>query len=121
MNAKNTADLRRNFPTFFDKNFYFECNDGWFPLIRKLCEDLAAFHIPDLKAVQVKEKFGGLRFYIDPFTAPNKKIKEEVGRFIAKAEHDSYTICECCGDPGRRTAIGYYEATRCTSCVPEKN
>ena len=43
-----------------------ECGDGWFQLIDKLCEDIVNIiddKTIDVTALQVKEKFGGLRFY----------------------------------------------------------
>lgn len=49
----------------------FECGDGWFNLIDKLCSDITKICEKNKKknieviAVQVKEKFGGLRFYYD--------------------------------------------------------
>ena len=45
---------------------------------------------PQFQVQQVKEKFGGLRFYIS--AAP-----QEVHNMIHKAEAESYTICEHCG------------------------
>jgi len=45
-----------------------ECGDGWYSLIYSLCADITSL-IGDknikVTAVQVKEKFGGLRFYYD--------------------------------------------------------
>ena len=41
----------------------FNCGDGWYALIYKLCKDLVKID-PVLVVVQVKEKFGGLRFYV---------------------------------------------------------
>ena len=44
----------------------FECGDGWEPLIRRLCGDLRKIGPEaDFRVAQVKEKFGGLRFYCD--------------------------------------------------------
>jgi len=74
--------------------FGFECADGWFDLIYNLCKNIKAYYkgnIPErFSVVQVKEKFGGLRFYIT--SAPM-----EVHNMIAKAELESYRICEHCG------------------------
>ena len=49
---------------------------------------------------QVKEKYGGLRFYIH---GGNKKLH----RAIEKAEEKSLTICERCGASGRAVTIGH--------------
>ena len=78
----------------------FECGNGWFPLIKELIEDLITLGW-DRKTCQVKEKFGGLRFYI---TSGSDEIYDR----ISKAEKDSYTICEVTGQAGElRNNIGW--------------
>ena len=47
------------------------CGDGWFKLIDELSAKLEPY---DIEAVQVKAKFGGLRFYIA--SAPSDKFDE---------------------------------------------
>lgn len=80
---------------------YFECHEGWYPLIQKLIEDIIALGW-DKQVTQVKEKFGGLRFYIN-------EGSNEVHDRITKAEGESYTICEMCGSPGEiRKDTGWY-------------
>jgi hypothetical protein len=76
--------------------FGFECDDGWFPIIHLLCEFLhrryqhwsketqESFYV-----VQVKEKFGGLRFYMStmpefPPDALWKRVVWKVSRILAK-------------------------------------
>ena len=86
---------------------YFECYEGWYPLIKKLIEDLIQLGW-NKQVTQVKEKFGGLRFYIN-------EGSNEVHDRITKAEQESYTICEMCGSPGEiRRDIGWYR-TLCES------
>jgi hypothetical protein len=80
---------------------FFEIGDGWFPLIKELIEDLISLGW-DKQTCQVKEKFGGLRFYINTGS-------DEIFDRISKAEEDSYKICEKCGKPGElRNDIGWY-------------
>lgn len=80
---------------------FFECNRGWYPLIKELIEDLIAMGW-DKQICQVKEKFGGLRFYINSGS-------DEIHARISKAENDSYEICERTGKPGKlRTDIGWW-------------
>ena len=56
----------------------------------------------DKQICQVKEKFGGLRFYIN-------EGSDEIYKRIVRAEDDSYKICEVTGDVGElRTDIGWY-------------
>lgn len=80
---------------------FFECGNGWFPLIKDLIVDLIELGW-DKQICQVKEKFGGLRFYIN-------EGSDEIYKRIARAEDDSYKICEVTGDVGElRTDIGWY-------------
>ena len=70
------------------------CGDGWYRLIDNLCENLQ-FQTdrngdPQVVAAQVKEKFGGLRFYIGG-------ASERQYAYISFAEALSYKICEECG------------------------
>lgn len=53
-------------------------------------------------AVQVKEKFGGLRFYINRGT-------DEHYNYINFAESMSYRTCEQCGSPGKRYTDGWHQ------------
>lgn len=56
--------------------------------------------------VQVKEKFGGLRFYV-------QNACEEIYDLISQAEKCSYGICEICGASGRLMKTGPVVMTRC--------
>ena len=73
------------------------CGNGWYWLIDMLCNAIQSYidnnehlKIPQVEAVQVKEKFGGLRFYINGGD-------EEIEGMISLAEYMSYYICESCG------------------------
>jgi len=61
-------------------------------------------------AVQVKEKFGGLRFYVSGGD-------NEVYGMITMAEAMSYVICEDCGKPGALHHRGGWLKTVCTECA----
>jgi hypothetical protein len=56
--------------------------------------------MPHITASQVKEKFGGLRFYTNGYT-------DEVSGMIRMAESMSYRTCEVCGSPGRSNNYGW--------------
>ena len=67
MREELELQLRQEYP-FMDHPRRLECGEGWFPLLRRLCADIAALYdgdgVPtDLILLQVKEKFGGLRIY----------------------------------------------------------
>lgn len=81
----------------------FECGDGWFDLIWELSEKLEQFD--ELEAFQVKEKFGGLRFYTNYYF-------EEAEKHIEEAMNKSMKTCEVCGKPGKLYSDGWC-STRC--------
>lgn len=101
MNAEHTKYLIENFPNLYRgitkplteslMGFGFECGDGWFELIKELSEKLEPMGV---EAIQVKEKWGGLRFYLAG-GAPH-----EAWDLIEEAEERAETICEACGAPG---------------------
>ena len=96
--------------------FGIECGDGWKGLIEPIMEYINNYN-KDKKEedkiiiFQIKEKFGGLRFYVD-------HGNEELHDMIDKAEEESYKVCEFCGskeDVGQ-TANGWI-TTLCHNCV----
>ena len=78
---------------------YFGVGEGWYGIIKKLIED--AIEAGWNKEIcQVKEKFGGLRFYINGAT-------EEVHEIISKYCTLSHRTCEDCGEPGESRSGGW--------------
>ncbi len=94
--------------------FGFSCGDGWFTLIDTLCARLQfetdRNGAPQIVASQVKEKFGGLRFYV-------RSATEQQCGMIDMAESLSAHICEVCGHPGRVLVHGAV-ITRCPDHAP---
>ncbi len=105
----------------------FDHGDGWFNIIDTLCGTIQ--HHTDWKrkqqpyckmpddvfeenhqpvASQVKEKFGGLRFYCD-------NTDDYIDGAISIAESMSYRICEDCGSPGTTRGKGWIR-TICDAC-----
>ena len=60
-----------------------------------------------LAAVQVKEKYGTLRFYCGG--------TETIQKYICLAERLSSVTCEDCGEPGKRNDSGWLR-TQCDAC-----
>jgi hypothetical protein len=119
MNAQNTEKIFNEF-SFFKPDrpmteslmcFGFECGDGWFELIYNLCERIEQIGYPiDFEVVQVKEKFGGLRFYVHNGT-------DEIYKLISEAEAISYKTCEQCGAPASETQDTHgWISTLCEKC-----
>lgn len=73
--------------------------DGWLPLVERLIVNLIALGW-DRDCHQIKEKFGGLRFYIGAGSAA-------VHDAIQAAEDESFRTCEECGAPGKRRGGGW--------------
>ena len=80
---------------------FFSVSDGWIPLIQKLIEEAIEAGW-DKQICQVKEKFGGLRFYIND-------TPDEVNDVIRKYESLSYKTCEICGEKGEIRKGGWWK------------
>lgn len=82
----------------------YEVGEGWIPLIREL-ESLLRSISPDYKIVQVKEKFGGLRYYADYVPAPGAPVEHAkiFAALIRMWEGMSFSVCEECGQYGEST------------------
>ena len=130
MKAELDAALVRDFPLLYsDRNapmqttcmcWGFECGDGWEPLIRALSAKLEAAIAalpeadrPNYKAMQVKEKFGTLRFYLTMGT-------DEMFAAVDEAEAQSAETCEGCGQPGKRRGGGWI-VTECDGCAAKRD
>lgn len=88
---------------------YVGVNEGWFPLIDSLCTDLQKLSDElghQIVATQVKEKFGGLRFYTGPSLDPQWNR-------ITRAEEQAAVTCDVCGKEGWSRDINGWIATRC--------
>ena len=76
--------------------------------------------IPTLEAVQVKEKYGTLRFYLHQYPS-NEVVSAKVREAISFAESMSSCTCELCGSPGNLNTGSSWLSVRCDSCrVKEK-
>lgn len=81
------------------------CGDGWYDILDNLCgivQQHVDYHkLPQVEAVQVKEKFGGLRFYTN-------HTDDYIRGLIVMAESMSYFVCEECGDKGKLLRKGWF-------------
>lgn len=115
------------------KAYGIECGNGWFEIIDNLCASLEP-HIrswqknnPKMakkhpRTSQVKEKIGGLRFYLDyPCgwkEALDSGFKEE--EIIGPFEQESYNVCEFCGKDGEIRNSLIWILTLCESCYDKR-
>ena len=96
------------------------CGDGWYTLINEVCGNIQN-HLdnknrdkpPEVhlkcEAVQVKEKFGGLRFYV-------QGSDDFIDGVIDLAESISYRICSKCGNSASANKKRGWIYTLCDNC-----
>lgn len=89
------------------EDVYAQVGPGWHGILAVLLADLEKLGWNG-EIHQVKEKFGGLRFYIG---GGSDEIYERIG----KAEWDSLETCENCGAPGEPEGPGWIR-TLCRTC-----
>ena len=87
------------------RNAHYGTDEGWDMLIYKLCWAIES-HLdwvnkgdPNggyITVTDVKEKFGGLRFYYDDYS----KSVDYISGMVSLAENMSEVTCERCGRPG---------------------
>ena len=97
------------------------CGDGWYNIIDALCGQIQHHLKHNMKdnggavveATQVKEKYGGLRFY---YTGGDEFIRG----VCWMAEGLSECTCEECGSPGTQNGGGWI-STLCDPCREKRN
>lgn len=96
------------------------CGDGWYTLIDTMCGNIknqmenANRNKPEeehivCEATQVKEKWGGLRFYV-------QGSDDYIDGIIDLAESMSYRICSECGNQSTPQKNRGWIHTMCDSC-----
>jgi hypothetical protein len=121
MTKEREEYLQKTFPEIYTKCgadnpytlFGFECDDGWFNLLVRLSQYIQSYidsnnrlankypenykKIPQVKALQVKEKFRTLRFYYSGGD-------EHISAVVSFAEYLSESTCET---TGKTENVGY--------------
>jgi len=113
MNDNLLPVLIKRYPDFFSSGHLREiaCFHGWLGLLDELCSSLQNHldthpNVPQIQVLQVKEKFGALRFY---FSGGDAACREAV----ANAEERSLWTCEVCGRAGT-LGEGRWLSVRCS-------
>jgi hypothetical protein len=110
-------EMKGKFPEMFSKPYGgFAVGEGWWPILKELCSQINSYTkwrngtresllkdnpydheipdaIPQVVIAQVKEKFGGLRFYYDGGDS-------HISGMVRMAEIWAGHTCETCGKPG---------------------
>jgi len=95
-----TALLMSKYPAMFPDRCCIETDAGWWPIIEALCGNIQRHTdwpgrpvVEQVVVEQIKEKFGGLRFY---YSGGDEKI----AGMVQMAESWAARACERCGAPG---------------------
>lgn len=81
----------------------FEHRDGWFDIILRLFHTLSSIALVnkiDIKAKQIKEKFGTLRFYYTVGKCTSR-VYTVINNAARAAKAESNVTCEDCGKLGQ--------------------
>jgi len=118
MEIEKEKFLVKTYPNLYKEGMAFDCEDGWFDLINDLSSKLEPLIAKENEgidedyfsyATRVKQKFGGLRFYMSIAT-------DQMFKLIDEAEMKSIETCELCGNPGKIRKGGWMTC-KCDSCV----
>ncbi len=102
--------MEKSYPKMFANKYGgFAVGKGWYPVLEILCANIQQ-HIdwanrqgevvPQVVVEQIKEKFGGLRFYY-------QGGDEQIHGMVRMAEAWAGTACEECGGIGTRRSGGW--------------
>lgn len=108
--------MKEAYPKMFSRPYGgFAVGPGWWPILEALCGQIH-HHVewkqnqlekyqrgegcPDVVVTQIKEKFGGLRFYYDGGD-------DMVDGMVRMAESWAARTCEECGAPGKSRSGGW--------------
>lgn len=112
-------NLKKEYPELLSAVHYATIDKGWHNLVSALCFKIY-HHNLSLKdeekrasVVQIKEKFGGLRFYV-------YGGDDYIRGLIDLAECVSHTICEGCSKPASSNSEGGWIRTLCQDCKNER-
>jgi len=118
------ARMLERFPKMFAEPYGGFCvGEGWWPIIKELCGQIDSYTkwrnntraarlvdnphdsiipdaVPQVVVAQIKEKFGGLRFYYDGGD-------DHISGMVRMAEAWAAHSCETCGAPGKSRDGGW--------------
>ena len=111
--------LNEKYPKMFENQFGgIAVGKGWWPIIESLCSNIHSHIIwkkgtcPQVAVMQIKEKFGGLRFYYDGGD-------DTIRGMVSMAETWASHTCETCGVPGNSREGGWIK-TLCNTHEDER-
>lgn len=107
MNASER--IATEFPDLFSEAFDVWIPSGWYEITRQACDAIVRVD-PTARAAQLKEKFGGIRLYMNTCAQTTHTVIEAL-------EAQSFHTCQECGAPGTRTQKKWLVITLCPVCA----
>jgi hypothetical protein len=102
--------MEETYPKMFEGKYGgFAIGKGWYPILETLCANIQSHidwrvkqgqDIAQVEVNQIKEKFGGLRFYYSGGD-------DEISGMVRMAEAWADIACEECGAAGKRRSGGW--------------
>ena len=89
--------LKSRIPEAFSKTI--DVDEGWYQIVVDCSKAIDAIH-PHYKILQIKQKFGGLRFYLDIHGDATSEQRNQIYETIRKYEKIAEKTCEATGLPG---------------------
>jgi hypothetical protein len=110
----NFDDIIKKYPLTYknaEVGTFWECPEGWVDILDKMSAEIEEIlkdsyasyppteSQPGICVEQIKEKFGGLRFYY-LCISDDEKLWDKVSKVVEKYETMSYNICQNTGNTG---------------------
>jgi len=122
-------NLKEKYPLLYTQRIWVEYSSGWYKLIEDLSSEIyelynkwGSKYTEFPYVAQMKEKFGGLRYYMS-FAEISEEDYNDLRKIIDKYEALSYKVCEVCSAPGKNDTLedDYWYTTLCESCREKEN
>ena len=97
----------------FLPNYYksVDVDEGWYQIVVD-CDNLLTEIDPNYQIAQIKQKFGGLRYYFQPSSSEyNDELWTKMNSIVQAYENIAWITCEATGLPGllMKSPNGYYK------------
>ena len=76
-----------------------DVDEGWYQIIID-CDNLLTAIDPNYQIAQIKQKFGGLRYYFQPSDVNNGELYVKMNAVVLAYEKIASVTCEATGKPG---------------------
>lgn len=112
--------MDKKYNRVLSKTFFAEIPAGWEVLVKDFIEEIYCaskeYKKNAIKISDIKEKFGGMRIYVD-YSLPDEQILE-MEKIVSKYEHLSLKTCTICAGEEKQmhTRRGYWDSVLCLDC-----